>query len=360
MSDAPLVYPRSIPTQVPGNDQISASIRDADSFGTKVVDYLVIKVYSSDRGNPYKHIGGGGSNEGALYKTIYLYLPQGLKEEYGAEYARTTLGAAGLGVMNMVKQGMGTSAADKGNLQGNLVQQLQQTAGAAKPEFIMNAVGSAIGTVNSGLGLQADGLDANSIAALTTKKIFNPYQETTFRGTSYRSHNFNFKCAPKNRQEASELYRIVHILRKAMLPGTNDGTPEELQWGDDPAASANPGAEPAINDTAANILGSQSGGGSNRFLTIPDYFRLSIARVEGKVNEDGDLDLMAGQPARLARIMQFPVKCVLTNLSMDLTPDGPYNSLKDEFDSATDYGPAAFNLNLNFDETAFLTKNEIR
>ena len=69
---------------------------------------------------------------------------------------------------------------------------------------------------------------------------------------------------------------------------------------------------------------------------------------------------MAGQPARLSRIMQFPLKCVLTNLSMDLTPDGPYNSLKDEYDSGVDYGPAAFNLSLNFDETAFLTKNEIK
>ena len=73
MSDAPLVYPRSIPTQVPGGDSISAAITDRDAYETKVVDYLVIKVYSSDKGNPYKHIGGNNSGEGALYKTCLLY-----------------------------------------------------------------------------------------------------------------------------------------------------------------------------------------------------------------------------------------------------------------------------------------------
>ena len=352
MSDAPLVYPRSIPTQVPGGDSISAAITDRDAYETKVVDYLVIKVYSSDKGNPYKHIGGNNSGEGALYKTIYLYLPQGLKEEYGAEYARTTLGAAGLGAIGMVNSAMAGNAGGRKDMQGNMVQALQQTAGAAKPEFIMNAVGSAIGTVNSALGLQADGLDANSISALTTKKIFNPYQETTFRGTTYRSHNFNFKCVPKNQQEARELYRIIHVLRKAMLPGTNDGTPEDLRFDDE-------GGE-LTSEQTAKILGSESGGGSNRFLTIPDYMRLGIIRVEGAPNEDGDLDLMAGQPARLSRIMEFRLKCVLSNVSMDVTPDGPYNSLKDEYDSGVDYGPAAFNLSLNFDETAFLTKNEIK
>ena len=339
MAEAPLVYPRSIPTQVPGDSPGSSAIRGQDSFGTTVVDYLKIKIYRSAEGNPYTKVGGiGGSSEGALYKTIYLYLPQGLKEEYGAEYNQVTLGAAGMGAMQALQNG--TTGDD-------LLNTLQQTAGAAKPEFVMNKVASAIGLVNSTLGMNTSGLDADTIGALTKKRIFNPYQETTFRGTTYRNHSFNFKCQPRNAKEASELYDIIQCLRLAMLPGEQDGTP---------VGFAGDGGNALFN----NMLSSKSGSGSGRWLTIPDYFRLELVRIEGKPSESGDLDITSGQPTGLKKIMQFPLKMVLANFSIDLTPDGPYNSLKDIFDSITDYGPAAFNMSLTFNETAFLTKNSIR
>jgi hypothetical protein len=342
---ATLVFPRSIPTPVPSGAGNSETIGMSDTYRTTVVDYLQLKVYDSSKGNQYTNIGATGV--GALLQTIYLYLPQGLKEEYGAEYARTTLGAAGLGLVKGFGAIQGGGATTE-----NLVATLQQTAGAAKPEFLMNAVGSAIGTVNSALGLAADNLDANSIAALTTNKIFNPYQETTFRGSSYRSHQFNFKCAPRNVKEAQELYSIINILRMAMLPGTssdsgiaNLAASTEVSFGDAPAQGA--------------IAGDYGGGYTlnDRWLSVPSYFRASIIRVEGKVNETGDIEMSANQPSGLRNIMQFPTNLVLTNMSIDLTPDGPYNSLKDAQDSVKDYGPASMNINLAFDETAFLTRD---
>ena len=341
MAEAPLVYPRSIPTQVRPGESSSSSIRDFDSFGTKVVDYLKIKVYRSAEGNPYSYMGGqGSSTEGALYKTIYLYLPQGLKEEYGAQYNRTALGAGGLGVMKAAGTLAGTG--DKSEALTNIV---QSTAGAMKPEAVMNAVAAAVGTVNSAVGLGTN-VDANTLAALTTKKIFNPYEETTFRGSNYRSHQFNFKCQPRNAKESEELYKIIHCLRLAMLPGMNDGSDDDFI------------TSSGFNEGVAGLLGSsaETMGGSGRWLTIPDYFRIEVIRVEGKPSESGDLEVTSGQPNALKRIMRFPVKMVLTNMSIDLTPDGPYNSLKDALDSSIDYGPAAFNLSLSFDETAFLTK----
>ena len=57
--------------------------------------------------------------------------------------------------------------------------------------------------------------------------------------------------------------------------------------------------------------------------------------------------------------MQFPTKVVLKNMSINLSPDGPYNSLKDAFDTSMDYGPASFTMSLAFDETAFLTRNSL-
>ena len=52
----------------------------------------------------------------------------------------------------------------------------------------MDKIAAALGTINTALGASGSNLDANSIGALVKKKIFNPYQETTFRGTNYRSH----------------------------------------------------------------------------------------------------------------------------------------------------------------------------
>ena len=346
---ATLVFPRSLPIAVPGGAGNSESISSSATYQTTVVDYLQLKIYDSSQGNQYTNVGSSGT--GSLMQTIYLYLPQGLKEEYGAEYARATLGAAGLGAI----QGFG-QVSSGANI-NNLVQTLQQTAGAAKPEFIMNAVGSAIGTVNSALGLAADNLDANTIAALTTNKIFNPYTETTFRGTAFRSHQFNFKCAPRNVKESNELFNIISALRTAMLPGTAGAKdPSVAGIGSDAGFQVTLGE--STTDTPIDT--SAFGGGyttSDRWLSVPSYFRASIVRVEGKVNETGDIELTTAQPQGLRRIMQFPVNMVLTNMSIDLTPDGPYNSLKDAQDSVKDYGPASMNISLSFDETAFLTKN---
>ena len=344
-----LVFPRTLPTPVPGDASSSSAISGRDTYKTTVVDYLQIRMFDSQKGNPYTKIGGGAEGAGALLQTIYLYLPQGLKEEYGAEYARATLGAAGLGAIKGFGQISGGAKTE------DLVATLQQTAGAAKPEFLMNAVGSAIGTVNSALGLGGGDIDANTIAALTTKKIFNPYQETTFRGSTYRSHQFNFKCAPRNVKESEELYTIIHKLRLAMLPGTSNdsglaglASSQETNFGE---------------GTGGSVITGDFGGGytlNDRWLTIPNYFKLSVVRVEGKVNETGDIELATSQPAGLRRIMVFPTNVVLTNMSIDLTPDGPYNSLKDAQDSVKDYGPAAMNLSLSFDETEFLTRASFR
>ena len=60
--------------------------------------------------------------------------------------------------------------------------------------------------------------------------------------------------------------------------------------------------------------------------------------------------------------MQFPVKMVLSNMDVNLTPSGQNTSIKDTVggDRDVDYGPASYKLSLKFDETAFLTRNLLR
>lgn len=337
-----LVYPRSVPG--------SALLQNKrDSFETSFVDYLVIKHHSSTDGNPYSYIGnsgnyggnsvlgGGAEAEGSLKNTIYLYLPPRLQESYSTNYQRTTVGAAGVQALDA-----GRTALEGGDV--DVVSAIQTTAKAAKPQFVMDKIAAALGTINSALGASGSNLDANSVGALVKKKVFNPYQETTFRGTNYRSHNFTFQCQPRNKQESDELYKIINVLRKGMLP--------EMQDADKADFTTQEGEE---NLTEEALSGSAAG----RWLGIPDYFRLDIIRIAGTPSEDGSLELSGGSPTGLKRIMQFPTKVVLKNMNINLSPDGPYNSLKDAFDTNVDYGPASFTMTLSFDETAFLTRNSL-
>ena len=337
-----LVYPRS----VPGSSLLQ---NKRDSFETSFVDYLVIKHHSSTDGNPYSYIGnsgnyggnsvlgGGAEAEGSLKNTIYLYLPPRLQEQYSTNYQRTTVGAAGVQALDA-----GATAAAGGDI--DVVSAIQTTAKAAKPQFVMDKIAAALGTINSALGASGSNLDANSVGALVKKKVFNPYQETTFRGTNYRSHNFTFQCQPRNKQESDELYKILNVLRRGMLP--------EMQDADKADFTTQEGEE---NLTEEALSGSAAG----RWLGIPDYFRLDIIRIAGTPSEDGSLELSGGSPKGLKRIMQFPTKVVLKNMNINLSPDGPYNSLKDAFDTNMDYGPASFTMTLGFDETAFLTRNSL-
>jgi len=337
-----LVYPRS----VPGSSLLQ---NKRDSFETSFVDYLVIKHHSSTDGNPYSYIGnsgnyggnsvlgGGAEAEGSLKNTIYLYLPPRLQEQYSTNYQRTTVGAAGVQALDA-----GATAAAGGDV--DVVSAIQTTAKAAKPQFVMDKIAAALGTINSALGASGSNLDANSVGALVKKKVFNPYQETTFRGTNYRSHNFTFQCQPRNKQESDELYKILNVLRRGMLPEMQDADKADFTTQD---------GEESLSEEAF------SGSAAGRWLGIPDYFRLDIIRIAGTPSEDGSLELSGGSPKGLKRIMQFPTKVVLKNMNINLSPDGPYNSLKDAFDTNMDYGPASFTMTLGFDETAFLTRNSL-
>ena len=149
---APLVYPRTLPTDILSSRR---EIDAEDTYRTELVDYLKIQVFDSKIGNPYTYAGNSGQDIKALNAqrstaglvgNVFLYLPNGLQESYQAMYNETTLGAAGVGALGMV--------GNKG--EKDIVDQLQKTAGALKPEFLMNSVASALGTANSALGLGGD------------------------------------------------------------------------------------------------------------------------------------------------------------------------------------------------------------
>ena len=318
-----LVVPRVKPVGTTSNG-IREAVGDDMSFPTQAMDYLKIDIYDSKSNNPYSYIGGGGpgrTSSGRAKETIYLYLPAGLTETYTTRYNQVAVGGGGQAVMKGIKDG----TSDIGNTISSAAEQL-------KSQLAGQVAASGVNLANLG----QTNLSFNDITALSAKAILNPYEETTFQGTDYRKHNFTFRLAPRSPEDVVAITKIIQTLRVSMLPGKN-------------------GSSGGQGDLFTAI---DSGAGrGDRWLTIPDFFQLSIVRYKNNGNEVSD---KMDKPETLSFMMKFPTKTVLTNMSVNMTPDGQLNTLRNGATGDNDdydYGPSAYDLTLQFDETAFLTRD---
>ena len=296
-----LVFPTSKPLGA-NNRNSREAIKDDAAFPTRVIDYLKIDIY--------------GHEHDEIIDTVYLYLPNKLSEKYTAEYKNVTLGPAGAAAVGAAKKIVSSG----GDFEGTSFKgELKNFAKAAKPSLAFGAGAKAISATVGVTGQGMSSLSGNDLAALTTGKIFNPYEEAIFSGTSFRNHTFSFKMQPKNAQDVQTIYQIIHTFRTSMLPG-KDG---------------------------------------NNWLTLPEYFRVAVVRyTDNGKNETITNPGYGAGGGMLNALMQFPTKMVLKGVDVDLAPDGNYASLQSwsPGNNLTDFGPASYNMTLNFQETQFLTK----
>ncbi len=296
-----LVFPTAKPLGA-NNRNSREAIKDEAAFPTRVVDYLKIDIY--------------GHEHDEMLDTIYLYLPNKLSEKYTAEYANVQLGPAGAAAVSAAQKIVQSG----GDFEGTSFKgELKQFAKAAKPSLAFGAGAKAISATVGVTGQGMQGMDANALSALTQGKIFNPYEEAIFKGTSFRNHSFSFKMQPRSTTDVQTIYQIIDTFRKAMLPG-KDG---------------------------------------NNWLTLPEYFRIAVVRYTDNGRDETIANPGYGSGGgMLSALMQFPTKMVLKGVDVDLSPDGNYSSLQSwtPGNNLTDFGPASYNMTLNFQETSFLTK----
>lgn len=325
------MYPMVPPRGPLNNDE---DISAGRQWPARNIDYLKLTIYDPEKSSPYTYInnnsdaqfgtfGGGTASEDAIHASIYLHMPHQLNENYQVRYNKATLGPFGDALATAVN----SVGKDSTKTIGDITASVQGGANAAAPQAIFNAISGAFNSA-SGLGIDAS-VSRDQLTGLTKQRVFNPYEETVFEGTNYRSHSFEFDMVPRNPQEVTQIRNIISMLRDSMLPGM-DGT-------------------------------------VNQWLTIPRFFKASMVRYQPPV-AGGDIlngEERLNEPAMLSYIMQFPVKMVLTGMEVNLTPMGSHTSLRDMawggFPNATgdglDQGPAAYKMTLNFDETAFITRN---
>ena len=305
MASNRLMYPLIAPRGGVGSD---GAISRKSRYPTKVMDYLKFTIYESDENsNSYTYAGKGkgGGDKKKIYKTVYLYLPHQLTETFNTAYDRAALGPFGSAAVDAVS---GRGSMD------TFVDKIQNGANSAKSQVAFGAVAGIFTNLSGAIGVDGN-LSKNQLAALAKGKVFNPYEETVFRGVNYRQHNFDFDMAPRNGEEASSIRDIILTLRDSMLPDTSDG---------------------------------------DKWLTVPRFFRAEIVRyTPGKLGKQSGNKI--SRPQSLATLLTYPVNMVLTGLQVNMTPTGQNNSIR-RGDELEDYGPAAYKMSLTFDETAFITR----
>ncbi|AJK27441.1 baseplate tail tube cap [Cyanophage P-TIM40] len=308
MANRLLVFPRSKPYGA-SRSESRGDVSHHDAYPTQVIDYLKLDIFDSQEGNPYNNI--GGDSTATVSHSIYLYLPPKLSEQFSANYTNHKLGQVGSQMVGIGAEGF----QDEG-----FKDKIQTAAEGAKAQLGFKMGADAINKL-VGMTGGSSSLTANSISALTQKRVFNPYEETTFEGMNYRRHNFNFKLVPKSAKDVEMIGEIIKTLRIAMLPGSS----------------------------------------KKKWLTIPDYFKIGIVRY----SDDGTTERISTPGDKggvLQDLYRFPTKLVLTDMGIDYSPDGNYASLKSFFGetdnySDYDYGPVSYNLALTFSETALPIKN---
>ena len=308
-----LVFPRSKPYGANSTSATDAISKDKRK-GTEVVDYLKITIYDPKEGanSSYNYIKENHVNTDTVKKSVYLYLPNKLREGYQAKYNGVKLGPLGGEALSGIAGAMG----DSGLNTENLGESIKETAEAAIPTAGFNLGADMINKVLSAAG--GGGLTGNNLAAIATGKVFNPYEETVFQGMEFRDYKFDFMFAPKSQSDVETITDIIETFRISMLPG-RDG---------------------------------------DHWLTIPDYFRVEIVRLVSNEEEEV-LYPTTGSVTKgvLQKIMQFPSKMILANMDVDLSPYGPYASLKTiGGDDTYDFGPVAYRMSLSFKETSLLTR----
>ena len=231
-----------------------------------------------------------------LVKTIYLPIPSNIMDTNSVGWGEDSLNTfAAYGVDRIIDLMM------SGNYLSGLKEQGQQIVtdfqgntddlrSMVNPFFASRAVNLIPGVQTTFAGLMAR----------SSGKIMNPNKELLFNGVSLRSFSFSFDFAPRDLSEAQEIKKIIHCLKRNMVPN---------------------------NEPSGNI---------NFFLQTPNIFKLQYKTG----NKDHGF------------LNRFKI-AALKNISVNYAGSGTYMTYNDK-----DKTPVHMQMNLQFQELVPLYQSD--
>jgi len=211
---------------------------------------------------------------------IQLYIPQSLSTKYGAQWQDTELGTIG-GALTQV--GPGTTS----------MEDFLKNAGGAGEAIGRGLIG--VSDIFKQIGLN---VDFGGTVQTLTKKVVNPFKEQLFKTMNFRDFAFEWKFAPRNRNELENVMQIIDTFKFHMHSG---------------------------RDT------------SDFFLTYPSEFQIEF-RYRGAEN----------------RFVNKISTCALTDMKVDYGAGGAFTTFKD-----VGGAPSEITMQLAFKELELMTKDRI-
>ena len=227
-----------------------------------------------------------------IQESIAIYLPPNVEDNTTAGYNDMRTGLAGF----LAARGVTAMTSDD-----DAEKIAQEFLGSVKGILSASAV-RALGEAAE-LALGAEG--SAQLAAKAFGVADNPYMEVLFDAMALRQFTYNFKFAPKNEDETKMVKDIIEVFRFHMVP--------ELR------------------------------GGQSRFLGLPSQFDIHYM-----YQPMGDSQ---STNASLNPYYNKIATCVLTNCTVNYTPDG--------VKSFADGAPTQITMSLTFKETEMLTKEKV-
>ena len=147
----------------------------------------------SDRDKERKSIG-----------TVILPIPGGIQDQQNVSWSSDNMDAAAIALSDFALAaitGGGDAAVDSA---ANTVKGVSQNSKDVKTALANKIAGSAAG--------------AGNLLTRTTGAVMNPNMELLFSGPSLRSFNFSFTLAPRDRNEAMTIIKIIRFFKQGMSP----------------------------------------------------------------------------------------------------------------------------------------------
>ena len=227
-----------------------------------------------------------------IQESIAIYLPPNVEDNTTAGYNDMRTGLAGF----LAARGVTAMTSDD-----DAEKIAQEFLGSVKGILSASAVRSLGEAAELALGAEGSA----QLAAKAFGVADNPYMEVLFDAMALRQFTYNFKFAPKNEDETKMVKDIIEVFRFHMVP--------ELR------------------------------GGQSRFLGLPSQFDIHYM-----YQPMGDSQ---STNASLNPYYNKIATCVLTNCTVNYTPDG--------VKSFADGGPTQTTMSLTFKETEMLTKGKV-
>jgi len=234
-----------------------------------------------------------------IIATIKLPMTQELQVSYNAGYANPDLGGVMAGVIDAAEK-MATPASELGgNTRMEKTIEIASMTSKTLGEFVKQAPAA---LANQGVALLGTSGGVALATAVGTAR--NPHKAVLFEGTDFRSHSFSFRFSPVRASESDEIRKIIHLFKYHMHPGY--------------------------------VTGALAGAG-NHFFTTPEFFKIELSN-KGKYT-----------------VNDYQI-CVLKGMSVNYQPSNypAYARV-----SGSDPAPMEVIMNLEFQETAIITKEVI-